>query len=114
MVQMKAGHVGYTVLCGGAIKQRISYSFYQVKYTYKKLSVFAAQCVAKPPVCWVVVVAPAVRIGMVLSCVVHSKARDSATDLAADFGDVEIHFGLTMPNPLFTLSCADLRVVIQM
>ena len=70
--------------------------------------------VAKLPVCWVVVVAPAVRIGMVLSCVVQSKVRDSATDLAADFGDVEVHFGLTMPNPLFTLSCGDLRAVIQM
>ena len=46
--------------------------------------------VAKLPVCWVVVVAPAVRIGMVLSCVVQSKVRDSATDLAADFGDVEV------------------------
>ena len=113
MVQMKAGHVGYTVLCGGAIKQRISYSFYQVKYTYKKLSVFCSS-VAKLPVFWVVVVAPAVRIGMVLSCVVQSKVRDSATDLAADFGDVEVLFGLTMPNPLFTLSCGDPRVVIQM
>ena len=70
--------------------------------------------VAQLPVCWVVVVAPAVRIGVVLSFAIQSEVRDSTTDLMADFGDVEVHFGLTMPNPLFTLSCGDLRVVIQM
>ena len=37
LVQMKAGHVGYTVLCGGVMKQRINYSFYQAKCTYKKI-----------------------------------------------------------------------------
>ena len=113
MVQMKAGHVGYTVLCGGAIKQRISYSFYQAKCIHKKISL-PYFLVTKLPVCWVVVVAPAVRIGVTLSCVIQSEVRDSAADFAADFGDVEVHFGLTMPNPLFTLSCGDLRVVIQM
>ena len=110
---MKAGHVGYAVLCGGVMKQRINYSFYQAKCIHKKISL-PCFLVTKLPVCWVVVVALAVRISMVLSCVVQSKVRDSATDLAADFGDVEVHFGLTMPNPLFTLSCGDLRVVIQM
>ena len=110
---MKAGHVGSTVLCGGAMKQRIKYSFYQAKCIYKKISL-PCFLVTKLPVCWVIVVAPAVRIGMVLSCVVQSQVRDRATDLTADFGDVEVHFGLTMPNPLFTLSCGDLRVVIQM
>ena len=94
------------------MKQRVKYSFYQAKYIHKKISL-PCFLVTKLPVCWVVVVAPAVRIGMVLSCVVQSKVRDSATDLAADFGDVEVHFGLTMPNPLFTLSCGDLRVVIE-
>ena len=73
MVQMKAGHVGYTVLCGGEIHIQKIISF--------------CSSVAKLPVCWVVVVAPAVRIGMVLSCVVQSRVRDSATDIAADFGD---------------------------
>ena len=109
---MKAGHVGSTVLCGGAMKQRIKYSFYQAKCIYKKISL-PCFLVTKLPVCWVVVVAPAVGIGAVLSFAIQSEVRDSTTDLTADFGDVEVHFGLKMPNPLFTLSCGDLRVVIQ-
>ena len=92
LVQMKAGHVGSTVLCGGAMKQRIKYSFYQAKCIYKKILLPPCFLVTKLPVCltvcWVVIVASAVRIGVVLSCVVQSKARDSTTYLAADFGDV--------------------------
>ena len=34
---MKAGHVGSTVLCGAAIKQRTNYSFYQAKCINKKI-----------------------------------------------------------------------------
>ena len=63
---MKAGHVGYTVLRGGAIKQRINYSFYQAKCTYKKI-LLPCFLVTKLPVCWVVLVAPAVGIGVVFS-----------------------------------------------
>ena len=37
LVQMKAGHVGSTVLCGAAIKQRTNYSFYQAKCINKKI-----------------------------------------------------------------------------
>ena len=66
LVQMKAGHVGYTVLCGGAIKQRISYSFYQAKCIHKKISL-PYFLVTKLPVCWVVLVAPAVGLGVVFS-----------------------------------------------
>ena len=71
LVQMKAGHVGSTVLCEGAMKQRVKYPFYQAKYIHKKISL-PCFLVTKLPVCWVVVVAPAVRIGVVLSCVVQS------------------------------------------
>ena len=69
LVQMGAGHVGSTVLCGGAMKQRIKYSFYQAKCIYKKI-LLPCFLVTKLPVCWVVVVAPAVRIGVVLSCAI--------------------------------------------
>ena len=37
LVQMEAGHVGSTVLCGAAIKQRTNYSFYQAKCINKKI-----------------------------------------------------------------------------
>ena len=63
---MKAGHVGYTVLCGGVMKQRINYSFFSSEmYIQKNIRFYCS--VAELPVCWVVIVASAVRIGVVLS-----------------------------------------------
>ena len=45
---MKAGCVVSMVLCGGAIQQRINYSVFQVKCTYKKISDFTAQSLSCP------------------------------------------------------------------